>query len=79
MSDFVTSGNCRTFFFGGHFMKKRLCFLTVLLPLFFSCGWEIPEKISVKTDADYAFTVGGFEKQLSDRGMKSVHVRGIAE
>lgn len=47
-------------------MKKRLCFLTVLLPLFISCGWEIPEKISVKTDADYAFTVGGFEKQLSE-------------
>lgn len=47
-------------------MKKRIIYLFAILPLLFSCGWEIPQKVSVKTDAEYAFTVGSFEQELSE-------------
>ena len=29
------------------------------------CKWEIPEKVSVKTDAEYNFALGNLEKDLS--------------
>lgn len=39
----------------------------LFVPLFFiSCNWEIPQKISIDSDAQYAFTVGDFSKKLSE-------------
>ena len=31
-----------------------------------ACKWEIPEKISVKTDAEYNFALGKFDKDLNE-------------
>lgn len=39
----------------------------LFVPFFFvSCNWEIPQKISIDSDAQYAFTVGDFSKKLSE-------------
>lgn len=45
--------------------KRKIAFLLVSF-FFFSCNWEIPEKISVVSEAEYAFTVGDFSKSLSE-------------
>lgn len=47
-------------------IKKTGLRLLFLLPLLFSCNMEIPEKISVKTNAAYSFTIGDFSKNLSE-------------
>lgn len=47
-------------------MQKRKIALLLFSFLFFSCDWEIPEKISVVSEAEYAFTVGDFSKSLSE-------------
>lgn len=39
---------------------------TVLLLALAGCNWQIPESISVKTNAVYNFSVGEFEKDFSD-------------
>lgn len=31
------------------------------------CSWHIPEKVSVKTNADYNFSLGNFEKDFSEQ------------
>ncbi len=41
-------------------------FVSVLVFLLFSCSYEVPEKVSVITDASYAFTIGDFSKSLSE-------------
>ena len=41
-------------------------FISVLVFLLFSCNYEVPEKVSVITDANYAFTIGDFSKSLSE-------------
>ena len=41
-------------------------FVSVLVFLLFSCNYEVPEKVSVITDASYAFTIGDFSKSLSE-------------
>ena len=33
---------------------------------FASCSWEIPERVSVKTNASYNFSLGNIEKDLSE-------------
>ena len=35
-----------------------------VLLAFNACAWRVPEKISVKTDANYEFSLGTFEKEL---------------
>lgn len=48
-------------------MKKFLLPATaVFLSFIFSCNFEVPEKVSVVTDATYSFTVGEFKKSLSE-------------
>ena len=39
---------------------------TALLLALAGCNWQIPESISVKTNAVYNFSVGEFEKDFSD-------------
>lgn len=31
-----------------------------------SCSWEVPQTVSVKTNADYSFSLGTFEKELDN-------------
>lgn len=40
-----------------------------------SCSWQIPEKVSVKSNADYNFSLGTFEKEL-DSGMNLSSMMG---
>ena len=40
--------------------------LTALMLSFASCSWQMPEKVSVKTQADYNFSLGNFEKDFSE-------------
>ncbi len=40
-----------------------------------SCHWEIPENVSVKSNADYNFSLGSFEKEL-DSGMNLTSMMG---
>src|SRR5574344_1095974 len=42
---------------------KRINIYTLLLlvPFFISCNWEIPKSVSVKTNADYNFTIGSID------------------
>ncbi len=48
-------------------MRKFLSFFVSLLVFFiFSCNYEVPQKVSVVTDANYAFTIGDFSKSLSE-------------
>lgn len=48
-------------------MKKILSLLSVCLVAFFSsCGYEIPEKITLESDASYNFTVGEYSKSLAE-------------
>ena len=47
-------------------MKKivQAMISTVVLSIFTGCAWKVPETVSVKTDADYEFSLGTFEKEL---------------
>lgn len=47
-------------------MKKILLSCFCLVPLFAGCGFEIPEKVSVKTNAQYSFSFGTFSKSISE-------------
>ena len=44
------------------FILLSLLFSVILL----SCGWQIPEKISVKSNASYNFTTGEIDTKLND-------------
>ncbi len=47
-------------------MKKNILFFGVICSVaFIGCKWRIPEKVSVKTKAEYNFSVGTVEKDLS--------------
>jgi len=47
-------------------MKKSFLFilLSAYLLMFTACTWHIPEKVSVKTQAEYEFSIGSVEKDL---------------
>lgn len=48
-------------------MKKFSKFaFSVFVFTLFSCKYEIPEKVTLVTDAKYAFTIGDFSKSLSE-------------
>lgn len=43
----------------------KLFILAAAIPVIVSCSWKIPESVSVKTDAEYNFTIGTFSEKLS--------------
>lgn len=43
----------------------KLFVLAATIPVIVSCSWKIPESVSVKTDAEYNFTIGTFSEKLS--------------
>ena len=48
---------------------KRIAFAIVSISFvlaFTGCAWKVPEKISVKTKADYNFSLGNYEKDLGE-------------
>lgn len=45
---------------------KNIFCLSVLCCVFASCSWQIPEKISVKTQAEYNFSIGSFTQDLGN-------------
>lgn len=48
---------------------KKIAGILICIALAFSfagCSWQIPQKVSVKTDADYNFALGNFEKDFSE-------------
>ncbi|MGN0751098.1 MAG: hypothetical protein ACI4LS_11505, partial [Treponema sp.] len=48
-------------------MKLRFILLSLLFSvILLSCGWQIPEKISVKSNASYNFTTGEIDTKLND-------------
>lgn len=48
-------------------MKLRFIFLSLLFSvILLSCGWQIPEKVSVKSNASYNFTTGEIDTKLND-------------
>lgn len=48
-------------------MKLRFILLSFLFSvILLSCGWQIPEKISVKSNASYNFTTGEIDTKLND-------------
>ena len=49
-------------------MKKIVCaiFSIGVVLGFISCNWQIPETVSVKTNAEYNFSIGTFQKDLSE-------------
>lgn len=47
-------------------MKKLLFMFAGLALLFTACNMAIPESVSVKTDADYNFSIGDIKKDLND-------------
>ena len=65
-------------------MKKASALLSLAGLLFFfnSCSWEIPERVSVKTNASYNFSFGNFEKNLDSelniQSMLSIDKEGVS-
>lgn len=58
------------------FMKLYVKILFIISLVFVSCGdFQIPQSVSVKTDADYNFSVGKFSKDISEY----VDVKSIAD
>ena len=47
---------------------KKICvlFFYCLIPFVFSCSFEIPEKVTLVTQAEYAFSLGTVSKSLSE-------------
>lgn len=48
---------------------KKMAGILICIALAFAfagCSWHMPEKVSVKTDADYNFALGNFEKDFSE-------------
>lgn len=43
----------------------KLFVMAVAVLLIVSCSWKIPESVSVKTNAEYNFTIGTFSEKLS--------------
>ncbi|MDY5634632.1 MAG: hypothetical protein SPF29_08680, partial [Treponema porcinum] len=43
----------------------KLFVLAAAIPFIVSCSWKIPESVSVKTNAEYNFTIGTFSEKLS--------------
>ena len=49
---------------------KKIAGILICIALAFSfagCSWQIPQKVSVKTNADYNFSLGNFEKDFSEQ------------
>ena len=47
---------------------KKIAGILICIAIAFSfagCSWQIPQKVSVKTNADYNFSLGNFEKDFS--------------
>lgn len=65
-------------------MKKASALLSLVGLLFFfnGCSWEIPERVSVKTNASYNFSFGNFEKNLDSelniQSMLSIDKEGVS-
>lgn len=51
---------------GDVLMKRKFFCLFILIPIFFSCGMEIPESISIKTKAKYSFSFGEKDFDLKE-------------
>ena len=47
-------------------MKKKIIFFISAALIFFSCNYQIPEKVSIKTKAQYSFYLGDFSQNFSD-------------
>ena len=47
-------------------MKKTVLLIAAILILFSACDMAIPEKISVKTNANYNYSIGAISKDFSD-------------
>ena len=43
----------------------KLFVMAAAVLLIVSCSWKIPESVSVKTNAEYNFTIGTFSEKLS--------------
>lgn len=50
----------------GVFMKKRIILSIFASFIFFSCNYQIPEKVAIKTKAEYSFYLGDFSQNFSD-------------
>lgn len=50
----------------GVFMKKRIILSVFASFIFFSCNYQIPEKVAIKTKAQYSFYLGDFSQNFSD-------------
>ena len=50
----------------GVFMKKRIILSVFASFIFFSCNYQIPEKVAIKTKAEYSFYLGDFSQNFSD-------------
>lgn len=49
---------------------KKLAYAIIFVGFvmtFAACSWQIPEKVSVKSNADYNFSIGTFEKSFDDQ------------
>lgn len=49
---------------------KKIAGILICIALAFTlagCSWKIPESVSVKTNADYNFSLGNFEKDFSEQ------------
>ena len=47
-------------------IAKAIVFVGCVM-FFAACSWQIPEKVSVKSNADYNFSLGTFEKSFDDQ------------
>ena len=56
---------------------KKIAGILICIALAFTfaaCSWEIPEKVSVKTNADYNFALGNIEKfTITGRIRQTIH------
>lgn len=50
----------------GVFMKKIIILSVFASFIFFSCNYQIPEKVAIKTKAEYSFYLGDFSQNFSD-------------
>ncbi|MGP1458151.1 MAG: hypothetical protein ACTTKL_02440 [Treponema sp.] len=47
-------------------MKKTSALVAFTAVVFSACNFQLPEKLSIRTHADYAFSIGDFSRKLSD-------------
>ena len=50
---------------GEHMKNIKLFVMAAAILVIVSCSWKIPESVSVKTNAEYNFTIGTFSEKLS--------------